>query len=305
MTLANLVIEFLAWTVLNRKPATAKRYKGFLTSFVALYKLLAVAELKRIHCEKWQQAHPNWKQNTRSASLCCVLSCLRWGVEYELIDRNPLEGKLKIPTTTSRGKECLITKEEFLLISANTNPSYRELLYALYFTGTRPETVRKVEGRNYNKASGTWIMDDWKCSRFGQPLTVHLTPEMVQLTERLIHKYPTGPLFRNTRGQPWTADNIVFNFYLLRKRLGLRKGISMYSMRHTFATELLQSGVSDALVAKLLGHKSTIMLWKHYAHLLCGSKVLHDALSQRKNNEEEKGKEEGKGNPSQEEKGTT
>ncbi len=39
-------------------------------------------------------------------------------------------------------------------------------------------------------------------------------------------------------------------------------------MRHSFASNLLNAGVSDVKVAKWLGHADTKMVHLHYGHLL-------------------------------------
>ena len=46
------------------------------------------------------------------------------------------------------------------------------------------------------------------------------------------------------------------------------KAITMYGMRHSFASNFLIAGVSDVKVARWLGHTDTRMVHRHYCHLL-------------------------------------
>ena len=46
------------------------------------------------------------------------------------------------------------------------------------------------------------------------------------------------------------------------------KAITMYGMRHSFASNMLIAGVSDVKVGRWLGHSDTRMVHKHYGHLL-------------------------------------
>jgi integrase len=46
------------------------------------------------------------------------------------------------------------------------------------------------------------------------------------------------------------------------------KPITMYGMRHSFASNLLIAGVSDVKVSRWLGHADTRMVHRHYGHLL-------------------------------------
>jgi integrase len=46
------------------------------------------------------------------------------------------------------------------------------------------------------------------------------------------------------------------------------KAITMYGMRHSFASNLLIAGISDVKVGRWLGHADTRMVHRHYGHLL-------------------------------------
>ncbi len=46
------------------------------------------------------------------------------------------------------------------------------------------------------------------------------------------------------------------------------KVITMYGMRHSFASNFLIAGVSDVKVSRWLGHADTRMVHRHYGHLL-------------------------------------
>lgn len=46
------------------------------------------------------------------------------------------------------------------------------------------------------------------------------------------------------------------------------KAITMYGMRHSFASNFLIAGVSDVKVGRWLGHTDTRMVHRHYGHLL-------------------------------------
>ncbi len=46
------------------------------------------------------------------------------------------------------------------------------------------------------------------------------------------------------------------------------KAITMYGMRHSFASNMLNAGVSDVKVGRWLGHADTRMVHRHYGHLM-------------------------------------
>jgi site-specific recombinase XerD len=57
-------------------------------------------------------------------------------------------------------------------------------------------------------------------------------------------------------GQPITTDAVQFACKQALRRTGLKKAISPHSLRHTFATHLLEAGTDVRTIQLLLGHRS-------------------------------------------------
>ncbi len=66
---------------------------------------------------------------------------------------------------------------------------------------------------------------------------------------------PTDYLFENpTTGKPLTTRTIQSVFKSSKDDLGLPHDATLHSLRHSFATHLIKSGVDISTVQKLLGH---------------------------------------------------
>lgn len=90
-----------------------------------------------------------------------------------------------------------------------------------------------------------------------------------------LEAYPASEgdfIFRRPDGRPWTGRELTHDFRLLCNEAGVRSGrrvpvgITLHTLRHTCATNLIRSGVDSSVVAGILG--DTIqMVARMYVHL--------------------------------------
>jgi integrase len=71
-------------------------------------------------------------------------------------------------------------------------------------------------------------------------------------------------------GTPVKPDSISSSVSLLCRRLGLPKGASLHTLRHSHASVLLANGVDLATVSARLGHSSVRVTADIYSHALRG-----------------------------------
>jgi integrase len=99
-------------------------------------------------------------------------------------------------------------------------------------------------------------------------------PEIIAIVRQQMKENPTGPIFRNRNGEPWTQSNLTTAFIRLRRRVEKKEQIQfdadvcMYTCRHTYAKRTLQGywtgkATTVETLAKLLGNTPQVC-WKHY-----------------------------------------
>ena len=76
---------------------------------------------------------------------------------------------------------------------------------------------------------------------------------------------PPAEVFLNQAGRPLGVRGLRFRLDRLRARAGLPLGVSPHTLRHSFATHLLDGGADLRVVQELLGHESlaTTQVYTH------------------------------------------
>lgn len=61
----------------------------------------------------------------------------------------------------------------------------------------------------------------------------------------LTAQHPTGPIFRNSLGSPWTTASSFVRFETARGKGVIRKKVTPHAYRHAWATHALENGRLD------------------------------------------------------------
>jgi len=86
-----------------------------------------------------------------------------------------------------------------------------------------------------------------------------------EVRPRLDHGKGRGRVFLNVRGQPMRRESIWKIVRANAVRAGITRNVSPHTLRHTFATHLVEGGADLAAVQELLGHAdiSTTQIYTH------------------------------------------
>lgn len=87
---------------------------------------------------------------------------------------------------------------------------------------------------------------------------VVLSENLLELIHRYYQVYqPKDILFEGqTRSKPYTTTSIQSLFRTIKKKAGITKNATVHTLRHSFATHLLDQGTDIRYIQELLGHKN-------------------------------------------------
>jgi integrase len=220
-----------------------------------------------------------WGDTRKHHAARCITRVFRWGVTTDRLRKNPLAG-FQAPTASHR--EGVITPEVHRQLVQAAMASVQSRSFAVYLIashcGARPQQIREITAGHCSADFVTAKFDQHKTrKKTGKPLTVYFSPCLQTLLKILASARPEGRLFLNDEGRPWTKDSASRRFLRLRRSLKLPDSIVLYLYRHTFATDALRAGCSEAVTAALLGHTSSEMVRRIYSHLGQHDSELLDA----------------------------
>ncbi|MFQ3608357.1 MAG: site-specific integrase [Chloroherpetonaceae bacterium] len=280
-------MHFFSQLVESKKQTTAKAWKNCLTHLRAwrngerlLFKDLTKATCAefRLYLEKLVR-RGELKGDSANVYIAKFKAALRVAVEYDLIPFNPSERLKAFPSEAT--ETAFLTVAELSAL-AHTEPpqvrGYDSKLFATFLlflarTGVRPCDAKAFCWSDIQGDIENGFYIDFKPSKTrnkGVKLhRLYLHHDAVRLLfehrERQIGYDIANRIFI---GLPPENSNCLNEFLRAwSERAGIKKHLTVYSMRHTHATNLLEAGNSLYAISKVLAHTTT----KHterYAHLL-------------------------------------
>jgi len=134
----------------------------------------------------------------------------------------------------------------------------RSILELLYASGVRVSELISITGTSLD-LDGSFITVFGKGARerivpIGAPALRALKKYLTKLRPKLDRGESRGHVYLNAHGRPLTRESVWKLVKNSGRIAGIKKSISPHTLRHTFATHLLEGGADLVAVQELLGH---------------------------------------------------
>jgi len=231
-----------------------------------------IAKVDRIAIRKYLSfLHRRNKKSSIARKVSALRSFFKYLVREKLVPSNPAKN-VSTPKIEKSLPIALTVDEAFRLMESPAEKSRfrdRAILELLYSSGIR---VGELVGLNMNQLD----LDLGIVKVMGKGRKERIVPVGMKAIEAL-KDYLTErgdleeqePVFLNLSGKRLTARSVGRLVKKYTKRSGIFRKISPHSLRHTFATHLLDAGADIREIQEMLGHVS-LSTTQRYTHLSLG-----------------------------------
>jgi integrase len=299
-------------------PKTAERYYELGQAAVALFGKVAIDQLDTLrlteavnwlsdHGGRITEAHPQGRplapKTVRHVAFL-VQGCLQQAVDWDLIPKNPME-KVRKPKVPRRRPKVIDRSGFQTLLRQTAGTSIYPLIVLGMATGMRRGEMLALEWTDLDwdkamlevsksleetkqglRVKGTKSNVERRFSIPAEVLEVLREHKREQEEQRKLIGPEYGNwnlIFARPDGEYYSPDKMGTRVRAAMQKAGLT-GVSLHSLRHSHASELLSQGAPITAVAERLGHASPNITLSIYSHALpadnqAAAKLWNDAMA--------------------------
>ncbi len=243
----------------NYSPRTIKAYCMAINSLKSFYSAKDIQSLTSPDIEKFITRKIDQGLSDQSISL--YANAINY-LYINIVNKQNYK-KLRHQRRSSRLPVVLSKPEIENIFDAIDNVKHKLIMKVAYSAGLRvSEVVKlKVEDIDFDRKLIHIKMAKGKKDRISL-LSEKLIPDLKNL---IFYKQPKDWLFESERGGVLSTASLQKTFKKALKKACIKKSATFHSLRHSFATHLLENGTDIRYVQELLGHQNikTTQIYTH------------------------------------------
>ncbi len=265
MDIEKLLIQFEQKLILQRySPNSIRNYKSSIKSFleVAEKKFSHPSELDEVSIEKYILWKVQRHKIGSSQQRMIVASIDKF---YASIYNKKLNIKHLYPARKSYSLPNYLTINEVkTLTKSSENIKHRCIIKLLYGSGLRLSELLHLKVTDIDAES---MIIHIKNSKGNKDRVVMLSKSLLEELRIYYIKYkPVDFLFEGQSGGMYSPKSVQVIVKNAASKAGIKKKVTPHTLRHSFATHLLEAGTDIRFIQQLLGHGS-IKTTEIYTHI--------------------------------------
>lgn len=185
---------------------------------------------------------------------------------YEKVLNEKFNEKIPLAKKSIQLPDVLSKEEVIKLVDAVKNEKHKCILFLLYYAGLRLSEVISLRWQDIDFERGIIHV---RIAKGEHERVVFLHEKVVHLLKKWnAENEPNDIVFISERGNKYNKRTIQLIVKHVGKKAGIQRNIHPHTLRHSFATHLLEGGADIRYIQQLLGHKNlqTTQIYTHVAN---------------------------------------
>lgn len=272
----DLINKFTEYLIIDKKYSenTIKAYNNDLKKFKNFFKNKDINKINETNIREYLK-YLN-KENNDARTISHNISTLRSFYKFLLIEKkvnkNPME-YIELPKTKKSLPKTLSIEEIDKLLDIKLKDSFayrnKAMLELMYSSGLRVSELVNVRIHDIDTSNCIIrIMGKGSKERIvplGDYAIKYIELYLKEHREKLIKRELNDYLFLNNHGKKMTRQGFFKILKQIAKEKGIKTEFSPHTLRHSFATHLLNGGADLRSIQEMLGHSdiSTTQIYTH------------------------------------------
>lgn len=232
---------------------TIQNYTSLFGKFLAYFEGTPAHELTDADIAKFQ----NYLVSTKGISISTqnqYINAIKFYFE-KVLGRDKQYYQIYRPIKEFKLPKVLSEKEVTAILSNVTNLKHKAMLLLVYSAGLRAGELVNLRISDIDSEQMRVFVRGGKGKK--DRVTI-LSEKALEVLRVYFKKYwPKKFLFEGQKGGPYSDSSLRRVFSLALRQAGITKKVTLHSLRHSFATHLLESGADLRYIQELLGHNSS------------------------------------------------
>lgn len=246
-------------------PSTIKTYLGEMVQLLSLLNTIPADDLKPGHLKRYL-LHCYEKLKLTENTLHSRINAMKFYYE-QVLGKEKFFWEIPRPKKPFLLPKLLNENELTKLFNAITNKKHKAMLFTAYSSGLRVSEVVNLKIADIDSKRMQILISRAKGKK---DRYVNLSPLLLDILRKYILSYKPRPvvyLFESEQTLTVYPSRTVQQIFSTAKiKAGIRKEVGIHSLRHSFATHLLDKGTDIRYIKDLLGHFD-IKTTERYLHV--------------------------------------
>lgn len=245
-------------------PNTIQTYVSLFEKFLAHFSDVPPEKLTDAHVAQFQ-TYLVKRKKVSTSSQNQYINAIKFYFE-KVLGRDKAYYHIERPIKEFKLPKVLTEKEVIAIINAVHNLKHKAMLLLVYSAGLRAGELINLKINDVDSENMRVFVLGGKGKK--DRVTI-LSQKALNILRQYFKKYrPKEYLFEGQGGGQYTTSSLRKVFQTAIRDTGIKKSLSLHSLRHSFATHLLESGVDLRYIQELLGHNSsqTTEIYTHITH---------------------------------------